>query len=92
VVRIGPHRLQVLPSNGKSNFARARIEVRHAFDNTIMLFCQGRKLEAKHASGEPAALRPSLHSPPIGTKPRVYAKPAPDHPWRGKFRKHIDRG
>ena len=92
VVRIGPHRLQVLPSNGKSSFARARIEVRHAFDNTIMLFCQGQKLETKPASGEPATLRTNLFTPPISTKPRVYAKPAPDHPWRGKFRKHIDRG
>jgi hypothetical protein len=26
-------------------------------------------------------------------KPRPpHTKPAPDHPWRGKFRVHIDRG
>lgn len=89
VVRVGPHRLQVLPSNGKSSYAHTRIEVRHAFDNTLTLFCQGQKLETKPASVEPAVLR---KPPQIDTKPRIFAKPAPDHPWRGKFRKHIDRG
>lgn len=92
VVRIGPHRLQVLPSNGKSSFARTRIEVRHAFDNTLTIFCQGRKLETKPAVVEPAVLRKPLITPQTVTKPRIYAKPAPDHPWRGKFRAHVDRG
>ncbi len=92
VVRIGPHRLQVLPGNGKSSFARSRIEVHHAFDNTLTVYCQGRKLETKPAVAEPALLRRPQIDLKIGTKQRIYARPAPDHPWRGKFRKHVDRG
>jgi len=92
VVRVGPHRLQVLPNNGKSSFAHTRIEVRHAFDNTLAIFYQGQKLETKPTSVEPAMLRTPLIPPQTGTKPRIYASPAPDHPWRGKFRAHVDRG
>jgi len=92
VVRVGPHRLQVLPSNGKSSFAHTRIEVRHAFDNTLTVFCQGRKLETKPTLAEPAVLRKSLITPQIGTRPREYTKPAPNHPWRGKYKAHVDRG
>lgn len=95
VVRVGPHRLQILPGNDKSTFAHTRIEVHHAFDNTLAIYWQGQKLETTAAVVEPALLRKSaleLAEPPVGTKPRIYAKPAPDHPWRGKFRKHVDRG
>ena len=92
VIRIGPHRLQLLPGNGKSSFARVRIEVRQAFDGSLFVFYQGRKLETTPAVSEAAGLRKPLLAMPTGNKPRVYAKPAPDHPWRGKFRVHLDRG
>jgi len=49
VVRIGPHRLQVLPTNGKRSFARNRVEVRQAFDGSLSVFCQERKLEVTSA-------------------------------------------
>lgn len=91
VVRIGQHRLQVLPSNGKSSFARARIEVRQTFDGKLTVFYEGRQLETTVAVGEAASLRKPV-APPLTQNPRVYAKPAQDHPWRGKFRVHIDRG
>ena len=91
VIRIGPHRLQVLPGNGKSSFARARAEVRQAFDGTLSVFHQGKRMSTTVAIPEAAILRKPL-SQLTSTKPRVYAKPALDHPWHGKFRVYIDRG
>jgi len=92
VIRIGPHRLQVLPTNGKSSFAHVRIEVRQAFDGSLSVFHQGSKLNIRPAIPEAAMLRKPHPTPPISTKPRLYAKPALDHPWRGKFRQFIDKG
>ncbi len=92
VLRIGPHRLQLLPSNGKSSFARAKVEVHQAFDGTLSVFYDGHKLKTAVAVPEAARLRNPVSAPPKAMKPKAYAKPAPDHPWRGKFRVHIDRG
>jgi len=92
VIRIGPHRLQVLPGNGKSSFARARIEVRQAFDGSLSVFYQGSRLNVRPAIPEAAMIRKPPLTPPASTKPRVYARPAPDHPWRGKFRQFVDKG
>lgn len=35
---------------------------------------------------------PTTTAQPSQSKTMAYAKPAPDHPWRGKFRVHVDRG
>jgi hypothetical protein len=90
VVRIGPHRLQVLPANGKSSFARLRVEVHQAFDGSLSVFCQQRKLMVRESVPEAPSMR-STASPPTSTT-RAYAKPAPDHPWHGKFRQFVDKG
>lgn len=92
VIRIGPHRLQVLSVNGKGNFAGTRIEVRQAFDGSLSVFYQGRKLNVTPAVPEAAMLRKPLPTPPTSPIIRASTIPAPDHPWRGKFRVHIDRG
>jgi transposase len=89
VVRIGPHRLQVLPSHGRSSYAHNRIEVRQSFDGALSLFFQDRRLETAPAECEATVLR----KPQISyLKPREYRKPAADHPWRAKFITHVDRG
>ena len=92
VVRIGPYRLQVLPSNGKANFAHAKVDVRQSFDNTLALYYQGIRLETLPSQAEPATLRKSPVTSQTVIRPRTYSKPPPDHPWRGKFRQHVDRG
>jgi len=92
VVRIGPHRLQVLPGNGYSSLARARVEVRQAFDGSLSLFYKGRELKTATTVPETTMLRKPLPTPLTGKQPRIYAKPAPDHPWRGKFRQFVDKG
>jgi transposase len=91
VVRIGPHRLQVLPSNGRASFGRARVEVHQAFGDSLSIFYLGQKLNVRPAVPEAAMLRKSPLSS-TSLKTRVYAKPAPDHPWRGKFRQLVDKG
>jgi len=89
VVRFGPHRLQVLP-NGRYSYARAKVEVRETFDGMVSVYYQGHRLDTKLAPPEAPKLRELMPSG-IPTQ-RHYTKPAPDHPWRGKFRVHIDRG
>jgi len=89
VVRIGPHRLQLLPSHGRSSYVHNRIEVRQAFDGVLSVFLQDRKLEVAPAVTEAAVLR---KSPTRYLKPREYRKPTQGHPWRTKLITHLDRG
>ena len=93
VVRIGPHRLQVLPTDGKHSFTRNRVQVRLAFDGTLSIFFQGHKLNTTPATPEAPLMRKVTPVTPPQNQPiKVYARPAPDHPWRGNFRVHLDKG
>jgi len=92
VVRFGPHRLQVLPSNGRYSYARAKAEVRQALDGALAIYYQGQCLTTRAAPDEAARLRKAELTAASTPGQRHYARPAPDHPWRGKFRVHIDRG
>ena len=88
VVRCGPHRLQVLP-NGRYSYAKAKVEVREAFDGTLSVYYHGHRLDTRPAPPEAAKLREAV-KPKI---PGQHVKPAPDHPWRRwVYRPHLDRG
>ena len=92
VVRCGPHRLQVLP-NGRYSYARARVEVRQTFDDTISVYYQDHRLDTREAPPEAAILRQPDKPETPAKVTRPYAKPAPDHPWRRwVYRSHLDRG
>jgi transposase len=88
VIRLGQHRLQVLP-NGRYSYARAKVEVREDFSGALSAYYQGHRLLTQPAPPEAPKLRQSPNPSPAT---RVYAKPAPNHPWRGKFRVHTDHG
>jgi len=90
VVRFGPHRLQIMPSNGRSSYARARIEIRQGLGGDLSLYYKGHCLITRPASLE----APTLRHPAATTeaRPRHSVRPAPDHPWRGIYRVRIDRG
>jgi len=90
VVRFGAERLQVLPDNGRYSYARARVEVHQALDSSLTLYYQGQRLNTRPALGEAAALRKTVLPGSANPVQRRYAKPAPNHPWRGKFRVHKD--
>jgi len=97
VVRYEGHRLQIVPSNGRASYARCRVEVHERLDGSLAVYYQGKRLTTVSAPLEPAMLRAQgkVVEPVVTrvTSPVVfYHKPAPDHPWRGKFRVHIDRG
>ncbi len=97
VVRYEWHRLQLVPTNGRASYARCRVEVHERLDGSLAVYYQGKRLTTKMAPPEPAVLRQQakLVEPVLAKRatPAVfYHKPAPDHPWRGKFRVHIDRG
>ena len=91
VVRFGSQRLQVLP-NGRNSYARAKVEVREAFDGAVSIYYQGHRLDTRPAPLEATRLREPVKPETLQKGPKHYARPAPDHPWRGKFRVHIDRG
>jgi len=92
VVRFGPHRLQVLSGNGRYSYARAKVEVRQALDGSLSLYYQGSRLVIQPAPAEASKLREFNKHVPMVSDQRHYAKPAPDHPWRGIYRQFVDKG
>jgi len=94
VVRYEQHRLQVLPSNGKSSYAGRKVEVQVRLDGSLAIYYQGRPLVSQVAPMEATLLRKVVTSP-VAMPGHLAAvgmvhKPAPNHPWRGKFRTHLD--
>ena len=57
VVRFGEHRLQILPTNGRSSYARARVEVQERLDGSLAVYYQGCCLSTKPAPPEAPILR-----------------------------------
>jgi len=57
VVRFGEHRLQILPTNGRLSYARARVEVHERLDGSLAVYYQGHYLAAKPAPPEAPVLR-----------------------------------
>ena len=103
VVRFGEHRLQIQPSNGRLSYAHARIEVHERLDGSLAVYYQGHCLATTPAPPEAPVIRARQFArlasraadelATVATRPSATQhKPAPDHPWRGKFRVHFDRG
>ncbi len=91
VVRFNGHRLQVLPSLDRLSYARCSVEVHERLDDSLRVYYQGRYLDTCPAPAEAPKMREVV---PMGTScgnPHKF-KPAPDHPWRGKFRQFVDKG
>lgn len=90
VVRFEGHRLQVLPCNGRRSYARTRVQVHQALDGSLAVFYQGTRLHSREAPLDAPSLRATVApvpvlAPPI-SRPIPPHVPAPDHPWRGRFR------
>ena len=92
VVRFDHHRLQVMPTNGRYSYARAKVEIHQAFDDSVSIYYQGYRLTTRPAPEEATKLRKVELTTSSSTQQRRYAKPAPDHPWRGIYRTFIDKG
>lgn len=91
VVRFEQERLQVLSSKGRASYAGRKVEVHVRLDGSMAVYFKGKALETRPAPPEATLLRkqPAPNATKLVTSapPR---KPAPDHPWRGKFRMHLD--
>jgi len=57
VVRFGEHRLQIMPTNGRSSYARAKVEVHERMDGSLAIYHQGQCLATKPAPPEAPLLR-----------------------------------
>jgi len=95
VVQVKGRRLQILPSQGRTSYARTRVEVHERMNGTLAVYHQGRRLSATTAPLEAPALRVPAN-PPLAvdapqdlhaaeSKPAV-RKPASNHPWRRPFK------
>lgn len=57
VIRFGEHRIQIMPTNGRLSYARARVEVHERMDGSIAVYYQGQCLVTKPAPPEAPVLR-----------------------------------
>jgi transposase len=89
VVQFESRRLQILPSPRRASYARCKVQVYQDLDDRLAVYHEGKQLSLREAPLEPARLRELTTFTSLTG--RVYAKPAPDHPWRGKFRIFVDK-
>ena len=97
VVRYEGNRIQILPSKDRLSYAFCKVVIHLNLDGHLDVYYQGQRLETRPAPLEATLLRHTTQMPStVATvsqdtnKARIYAKPSLDHPWRGKFRVHID--
>jgi len=57
VVRFGEHRIQIMPTNGRPSYARAKVEVHERMDGSLTVYYQGQCLATKPAPPEAPVLR-----------------------------------
>jgi transposase len=56
-VRLGPHRLQLLPPRGRGTYARCHVEVREHLDGSLSVWHQGQVIASRPAPVEAPLLR-----------------------------------
>jgi transposase len=57
VVRFGEHRLQIVPTNGRSSYVKAKVEVHERMDGSLTIYYQEQCLATKAAPPEAPVLR-----------------------------------
>jgi len=93
VVRFGKHRLQVMPTNGRLSYTRARVEVHERMDGSLAVYYQGECLAIRPAPSEAPVLRARATSrlipgvtdfgePTIPATTRKPVPPTPRHHWK----------
>ena len=74
VVRFGEHRLQIMPSNGRLSYARARVEVHERMDGSLAVYYEEHCLATSQAPPEAPVLRLTRK---IGTQTLATGAPRP---------------
>jgi transposase len=94
-VRLGEHRLQLLPDALRASYARAEVTVHEQLDGALAVYHRGRRLAARPAPAEAPTLRARKLPRPPTLAPLVDAarprRPATEHPWRRPFKAGADR-
>jgi transposase len=93
-VRLGEHRLQLLPARGHGTYARCRVEVREHLDGSLSVWHHGQRLATQPAPPEAPQLRvrsgggtlPASGGPPPPPVAPRRTRPAANHPWRSDFK------
>jgi transposase len=49
VVQFGPHRLQILPSQGRASYARCQVQVHQGLDDSLAVYHEGKSLSLRQA-------------------------------------------
>jgi len=57
VVRFGEHRLQIVPTNGRSSYVKAKVEVHERMDGSLAVYYKGQSLFTRPAPPEAPVLR-----------------------------------
>ena len=57
VVRFGEHRLQIVPTNGRSSYVKAKVELHERMDGSLAVYYKGQCLASKPAPPEAPVLR-----------------------------------
>jgi len=69
-------RVQLLPTEQRRSFARARVCVHEHFDGQVLIFWQGHTLPSRLAPADPAQLRRTVGMPVVGAAAGGEAAPA----------------
>jgi transposase len=97
VVRLGEHRLQLLPGPGRASYARAEVAVHEGLDGSLSVYHRGQRVGSQPAPAEAPTLRargarrpvasPSVPAltPALAEPARSGSRPAPEHPWRRRL-------
>lgn len=84
VVHFNNQRLQILSSAERASYAHCKVEVQQRLNGSLAIYYEGKRLPTQPAPLEARKLRETVTT--VSLSGRTYTKPAPDHPWRGKFR------
>ena len=52
MVRFGEHRIQIIPTNGRLNYAKAKVEVQERMDGSLAVYYKGQCLATRPAPPE----------------------------------------
>lgn len=83
-VHFNNQRLQILSSEERASYAHCKVEVQQRLSGSLAIYYEGKRLPTQPAPLEARKLRETVTT--VSLSGRTYTKPAPDHPWRGKFR------
>ena len=88
VVRFVNQRLQILPHPDRASYARCKVQVYAGLNGNLAVYFRNRRLDTSPAPSESAQLRIPVT---VGQSTlRIYPKPSPNHPWRGRFKAYFD--